>query len=146
MITFHSQRIARAAFQRVENRVERGAGDKYLSFARAFPTLIHTSGLAQASAFALAKGAEKRDVLNDLAEVINAADPDWPFDSGSTLHEIAVHQATGVRDYIRLTRHALEAATWIKRYAEALIAKADATDSNATAHASVDASSRSEDT
>lgn len=128
MIEIRSQRIARAAFLQVESRVERAASDKYLSFARAFPTLIHTSGLAQASAFALAKRAEKLDVLNDLADVVNAADSHWQFDNGSRLHEIAVHRDTGLNVYIRLTRHALEAATWIKRYAEALIAKGDVDD------------------
>ena len=62
-IEVRSQRIARAAFERVEARRQGASGDSYLSFARAFSTVIHTSGLAQATAFALAKGAEKLEVL-----------------------------------------------------------------------------------
>lgn len=122
-VEFRSQRIARQAFQCVEERQKKPNRDKYLSFARAFPTLIHTSGLAQAGAFALAKGSEKLDVLDDLAEVINAADNGWGLKgnaAGKALDNLARNKPTD--EYVRLTRDALQAATWIKRYAEALLA------------------------
>jgi CRISPR-associated protein Cmr5 len=120
-LEIRSQKIARAAFRCVERHVHR-APEKYLAFARTFPTLIHTSGLAQAGAFALAKGEEKLEVLNDLADVMNAADEDWQFVDGAALDEKARRRETDVWTYLRMTRQALQAATWIKRYAEALLA------------------------
>lgn len=116
-----SQRIARAAFQQVEGRGHQPNPDKYLAFARTFPTLVHTSGLAQAAAFALAKKEEKLEVLDDLAQVIHAADDEWQFVDGRALDAKARCSETDVWTYMRLTRQALQSATWIKRYSEALL-------------------------
>lgn len=121
-LRIRSQELARAAFLCVEHRARQPGADKYLAFARAFPTLIHTCGLAQAGAFALAKQEEKRKVFDDLAQVMNAIDAGWQFGDGAALDELARHRETDVGTYPRLTRQALQAATWIKRYAEALLA------------------------
>ncbi len=137
-LEIRSQKIARAAFQRVEGRLHQPAPDKYLAFARAFPTLIHTCGLAQAGAFALAKREEKLKVFDDLAQVMNAADEGWQFDDGAALDALARRRETDVGTYLRMTRQALQAATWIKRYAEALLAAKQATragDADATPEA-----------
>ena len=58
-----SQKLAQAAFACVQNR-----GATYEPFAKKFPALIHTCGLAQAVAFALAK--KETDYIGDLAAVI----------------------------------------------------------------------------
>ena len=44
---------------------------EYVSFAKKFPALIHTCGLAQAVAFALAK--KEANYIADLSEVLKAA-------------------------------------------------------------------------
>ena len=107
-----SQRVAEAAFNAVEGRATEPKKDKYLAFAREFPTLIHTCGLAQATAFALAKGKVHGLLLDDLAKVSRGED-------GKQFQK-TVREAP-LMDYLALTREALFAATWIKRYAEALL-------------------------
>lgn len=114
-----SQKLARAAFAAVERRTGAGA-DRYLAFARQFPTLIHTCGLAQATAFALARGGEKLDLLTDLAVVLQQA-REYTAADGRALHAYAVGEPVWV--YLRVTRDALLAAGWLKRYAEALLAR-----------------------
>lgn len=124
-IEIRSQRVARAAFDQIEiqSHDTRDKQDKYLSFAKAFPALIHTSGLAQATAFALAKKKHHEQVLDDLAAIIG--------ENGATtagkFHECV--RGADWTNYIRLTRDALFAATWLKRYAEAVLKTADSNDS-----------------
>lgn len=128
-IKIRSQRIAREAYRRVQEKAEnsdQSKRDKYLAFARSFPTLIHSCGLAQASAFALAKGEEKAEVLEDVTRVVMVIDSSWPFQNAWDLHQQAIRQEPDenepdVSKYLLLTRQALESATWIKRYAEALL-------------------------
>lgn len=129
-IDIRSQRIARSAFERVERRARHDSGkpDEYLSFARSFPTMIHTSGLSQAVAFALAKGikqADKRHLIDDLCHVLHETDCGWQLEPGEITDGKALdckaRNEDKVEAYMRLTRHALQAATWIKRYAEALL-------------------------
>lgn len=123
-IEIRSQRIAREAYRQVESARTRKTPperEKYLAFARSFPTLIHACGIAQASAFALAKGDEKAEVLEAITNVVYAVDSSWNFTNASGLHNAAIHGETSILKYLRLTRQALDAATWIKRYAEALL-------------------------
>lgn len=123
-IDFRSQRIAQAAFAAVERRSDAA----YLGFARSFPTLIHTSGLAQAVAFALAKGVsqrEKRQLIDDLCQVLHVSGCGWLQNVAAADGDALDFQARSVdvTSYLRLTRQALQAATWLKRYAEALLSK-----------------------
>lgn len=135
-VTVRSREIARAAFGAVEARAKEfarspGKRDKYRGFALAFPTLIHTSGLAQATAFAFAKGDEKLDVLDDLATTIQKAihrSEAAANHPGRELQRIA-RETEDVMEYLRLSRVALQCATWIKRYSEALLKTGDADDS-----------------
>lgn len=86
----------------------RGAEEhEYRRAARSLPMLIHTCGVAQAFAFARAK--EHHALLEDLTAVLD-----------NSLLEEEVRTAEVVR-YLRLSRDALAAAGWLKRYAEALI-------------------------
>ena len=107
-----SQRLAQAAFAQIAQYGK--PGKEYASFAKKFPALIHTCGLAQAVAFAQAK--KEENYLADLAKVLSAAG----------YSEIAETQALGalareakLSAYMRLSRDALNAAGWLKRYVEA---------------------------
>lgn len=108
-----SQKMAREAYGTIKNR---HPGDKYKSFARGFPALIHTCGLAQAIAFAQAKDEHQRQYADDLAKVLTAAGHGEVQDAkrlGEQTHNLPVTQ------YLRLSRNALAAAEWLKRYVEA---------------------------
>ncbi len=96
---------------------------KYLSFSRSFPTLIHTCGLAQASAFANAKSEHHADVLHDVAIAMGLANADALLTRART---------EPVLDYLRLTREGLQAASWVKRYAEALLGEEQETSGGVT--------------
>jgi CRISPR-associated protein Cmr5 len=100
-----SQRFAQEAYARVAARGQ----PKYVSFAKKFPALIHTCGLAQAVAFALAK--KEQDYINDLAGVLKVGGPEM-------LKEQTIKSE--VSAYLRLSRDAIDAATWLKRYVEAV--------------------------
>jgi CRISPR-associated protein Cmr5 len=107
-----SQKLAQGAYARI-----RGYGKpkkEYVSFAKKFPTLIHTCGLAQAVAFALAK--KEIGYVGDLAAVLNGSGhPD--ISSAQTLHERT--RTLQLSGYLRLSRDAISAAGWLKRYVEA---------------------------
>jgi len=106
------QRLAQVAFECIQKR--KALKDKprkeYVGFAKRFPSLIHSCGLAQALAFAQAKAPE--GYLDDLAAVLKAEQ-----------REMLLKKAreSAVPEYMRLSREALEAAGWLKRYAEALL-------------------------
>jgi len=112
-----SQRLAKAAFPRVQechSRLTKKQFEEYVRFAKKFPALIHTCGLAQAVAFALAK--EEHGYVADLTVVLQGAGhaeitESRPLDRHS--------RETQLGDYLRLSRDALSAATWLKRYVEA---------------------------
>ncbi|MFO1429292.1 MAG: type III-B CRISPR module-associated protein Cmr5 [Candidatus Competibacteraceae bacterium] len=105
------QQRAQQAYERVKNY----SGDKreadYQRFCKRFPALIQSCGLAQSVAFAQAKLPE---YLEDLAKVI---DQSWNKDK---LAEQA--RTAPLLQYQQHTQAALSAATWLKRYAEALLA------------------------
>lgn len=126
-----SQRYAQAAYKRVTARVttndkgKKVLEDKYETLAKKFPALIHTCGLAQAVAFAEAKGASKDQdkpkpelqYIHDLAAVLNAGGHTEIMDA-----KVLAQQSRDVAlgGYLRLSRDALQAASWLKRYVEAL--------------------------
>ena len=107
-----SQKLAQAAFARIARY---GKPDKeYVSFAKKFPALIHTCGLAQAVAFALAK--KQTGYVEDLAAALNGSGhPE--ITSTQTLHQQT--QTLQLNGYLRLSRDAINAAAWLKRYVEA---------------------------
>jgi CRISPR-associated protein Cmr5 len=105
----HSQLWAQQAYERVSARKGRDGEADYLRFSKRFPSLIHTCGLAQALAFAEAKNQDA--VLSDLAEVLRTTAARLAEDSRNAK----------VPAYLRLSRDSLAAATWLKRYAEAIL-------------------------
>ncbi len=107
-----SQKLAQEAIK-VVSAWKNASGDKDPNqFARRFPALVQTSGLLQAVAFARDKNdvyAEGfRSVLGVLArETV-----------GKNVEEFEKNLSeSSAVDYMRVSRLALEAATWIKRYA-----------------------------
>lgn len=107
-----SQKMAEAAYKRVLDRKE---DPKFASFARSFPSLIHSCGLDQAVAFARSKKHEK--YLDDLAEVLKLAG----HPNVATADSLeATARTAPVAAYLRLSRNALQAAGWLKRYVEAV--------------------------
>ena len=107
-----SQKLAQAAFARI---AKYGRPNKeYVSFAKKFPALIHTCGLAQAVAFALAK--KETGYIEDLAAVLKGSGHS-ELGSALILHEQT--RSLQLSGYLRLSRDAISAAGWLKRYAEA---------------------------
>ncbi len=117
-MSLKSQRMAHAAHAQIAARKARSADyrKEYRSFAREFPTLVHQCGLAQAVAFAQAKNAHQADYVNDLAAVLTAVDH-----QATNIEALASQtRSLPVSGYVRLSRDALDAAVWLKRYVEAL--------------------------
>jgi len=111
-----SQRMAQAAYSRV--MAHQPVTDEYRSFAREFPALVHTCGLAQAVAFARAKGGAQEIYVNDLAAVLTAAG----HTQVDTVADLARQtQIQPLNHYLRLSRDTLTAAVWLKRYVEAVV-------------------------
>jgi CRISPR-associated protein Cmr5 len=104
----NSQKMAQKAYETIRVRVP---SPEFRSFARAFPSLIHSCGLAQAVAFAKSKN--RNEFLVDLTEVLRVAGYVQLSDLGKATRE------SDVTTYVRLSRHALQAASWLKRYVEA---------------------------
>ncbi len=117
-----SQRMAMAAFPAVEKRKNNTQINfkEYTTFAKKFPSLIHTCGLAQAIAFAQAK--KENEYLDDLAEVLKSAQF-IGINNKDDLAKKSRHE--NLSGYLRLSHNALLAAGWLKRYVEALNEKTD---------------------
>ena len=103
------QKMAQEAYARVSGRQGGGFAD-YSSFAFSFPSLIHACGLVQAVAFDRAKG--KDDYIEDLEAVFNTVD--------HTDNLAQQSREAGLADYTRISRHALAAASWLKRYCQGM--------------------------
>lgn len=91
------------------------------SFSRGFPALIQTSGLLQALAYGLRQDDAKGKYVQGFVSVLTAV---VRYDEGQTGDEYVDPEqfASELRgmpaeDYMRVSRFALEAASWIKRYA-----------------------------
>ena len=113
-----SQRMSQAAYPRIAKR-KNGLSDKafreYTTFAKKFPALVHTCGLAQAVAFALAK--QETGYLEDLCSVLQASG----HASLGTPEELRRAASTvSLSLYVVLSRNALRSAEWLKRYVEAV--------------------------
>ena len=101
---------------------ERKEQKRYGALCHRFPLLVRESGLVAALGFLAAKdGGEQTPegkLLAHYAEALGYADGD-----GEALRGYCV--ACDLAEYRRLTRAALQAAEWFKRYAEAVL-KVDA--------------------
>lgn len=85
--------------------------EDYAQLAKKFPALVHNCGLAQAIAFVQAKeGATGEAYIAHLAQTMGSIG-----DIGS------ISRSADLMKYQKLTREAIESATWLKRYSEALL-------------------------
>ncbi len=122
MTVTREQLFAQRAFEVVSKRVKIGKDLKeYKSFVRSFPALIQSCGLAQALAFAMSKGGSKdegnqrahSDEVEDLIATLGVQ-------TGSLDFHKKVRECD-LKEYMRISREAMDAAGWVKRYADGLI-------------------------
>lgn len=112
-----SQKLAQAAYAQIAIHTRNGQrkpDKEFVSTVKKFPSLIHTCGLAQAVAFALAKKDE--EYLGYLAAVLKAVGH-VEITHPNTLDQQA--RTSQLSEYLRLSRDAINAASWLKRYVEA---------------------------
>lgn len=112
-----SQRFAQNAYEQIITHMDgRNAPDKeFVSTAKKFPALIHTCGLAQAVSFALAK--KDYEYMGYLAKILKQVGHPEAKDADSLGNYAREVQLSG---YLRLSRDAINAASWLKRYVEAV--------------------------
>ena len=122
--------VARTAYERIAARRDATKGRqgvdnaKYGALAHKLPGMMLQNGLAQATGFLLAKGnLEHHALLDDLCVVLRAADTTTVAD-GPTLHREIID--SDLDRTLMLTRRSLEAAGWLKRYAQGVL-RVDAT-------------------
>ncbi|MBB1125587.1 type III-B CRISPR module-associated protein Cmr5 [Thiospirillum jenense] len=118
--------VAAAAYERVAARQNADNTKKYGAIVHKLPGMILQNGLAQATGFLLAKGSSAPEhllVLDDLNAVLCAGDAVKTSDR-DTLHRQII--AADLQQTLKLTRQALEAAGWLKRYVQGLL-RVDAT-------------------
>lgn len=139
-----SHDVAQVAYQCVAARKTFAEKKQYGALAHQLPILILQNGLAQATGFLLAKGTDSKPdkdthksknqdqptesahcaLLNDLANVLGY---EKGVPHGKTLHATVI--AADALTTMQLTRRALEATGWIKRYVQGVL-KVDATGSS----------------
>ena len=110
-----SQKYAQHAFSLIQKVKEENEKVKeYRTLALNFPTMILQSGLAQAIGFLQAKGKEEHLLLlAHIAELLG--------ENKDSLHKKILE--ADLSHYQLLTRQAIEAASGLKRYTQALLPK-----------------------
>lgn len=110
-----THKYAEAAFPLVEKMQKDPFEAKYRTLALNFPTMIMQSGLAQAIGFLMAKNSDEHKVfLGHIAKLLG-------HQSNEALHSSILKSNIG--QYQLLTRKALDATSWLKRYTQALLNK-----------------------
>ena len=111
--------VASRAYDQVQARRNHPDEKAYGALAHKLPGMILQNGLAQATGFLLAKGkAEHLALLNDLNAVLRVAGVSTA-DDGAALHQAIL--ASDLTQTLRLTRRALEASGWLKRYVQGVL-------------------------
>ena len=116
-MTTRSQEFAQRAFSCIQTRESslKGAPRKeFASFAKRFPSLVHSCGLAQALTFAQVKAPS--GYLDDVTTVIVANSVGEFCDAARN---------APLPHYMRLTRETLGATGWLKRFCEGLLGDDD---------------------
>jgi len=113
------QKFARSVYENVKRYEDKSKSERdgYGRMAQKLPVLIRTAGLAQALAFVDAKATGSnerpyRQLLDDLADVLGYAGRD------ALLHE---SRKAKLAQYMALTRRALLALTWFKRFSQSIL-------------------------
>lgn len=126
MTELRSHTLARAAYERVTARQAAAFKQEYGALAHKFPGMILQNGLAQATGFLLAKGAatdklgrlkdsEHYALLDDLLALLRTLGAS-DATNRTQLHEQII--AADLAATLLLTRRALEASGWMKRYVQ----------------------------
>ncbi|UOP04602.1 type III-B CRISPR module-associated protein Cmr5 [Conchiformibius kuhniae] len=145
MSRIRSQQYALTAYDLVKNvKIEKEQGKKelaegYRTLALNFPNMILQSGLCQAVGFLLAKGTEDDEngkkseknahfvlLLKHLTKLLNDNDETDALLLNDNDKTDAFHKhilECDLDKYQLLTRNTLEAASWLKRYTQALLPK-----------------------
>ena len=123
MTELRSHRVARAAFEAVVARRDAPFRKAYVALLKGGPGMILVNGLAQTSGFLLAKARDEHLALHeDLRTVLVAAGATRAEDARALHAEII--EADFART-MRLTRSALDACAWMKRYAQGAFVDGD---------------------
>ncbi len=111
-----TQKYAEIAYPLVEKIKDTDIEAKYRTLALTFPTMIMQSGLAQAIGFLMAKGeSHHNEMLKHITKLLD--------------HQVTPEQLyknilkSEITEYQLLTRKAIEASSWLKRYTQALLEK-----------------------
>ncbi len=116
MTVIRSHRVAVAAFEKVSARVGDSFKKQYGALTHKLPVMILQNGLAQATGFLLAKGEKEHlAVLDDLLVVLREGESTQAADAHAFHTEII---AADLSKTMKLTRHALDASAWMKRYVQ----------------------------
>ena len=116
------QERAQRAFgcvQEVEQGKDASTKKKYSTQCRRLPQLIQQCGLCQTVAFLQSKAAEPAvaRALADFAEVVEHGQSATDFAKKCRQSEL--------KEYQWMSRHAIQCASWMKRYAEALLPRGE---------------------
>lgn len=116
------QRLASVIFEQVEAVAARPDAinrERYGSAAHKLPVLIRTAGLTQALHFADARGGpEYKLLLNHLAAAVGVG-AGGPGEPKNVL--LGLSRESQLGEYMRLTREALVALLWYKRFAQTVL-------------------------
>lgn len=118
----HGRVIAFRATAPSDSDKDKATRKKYGGMAHKLPILIHDAGLAQAVAFVQSRDNQpQQQLLDDLARTVGLAD-------GAALADRS--RTAPLAGYMLLTRRALAALVWYKRFAESVldVSQADAAD------------------
>ncbi len=123
MLQTRSQKYAADVYDRVltiqENPNEKLRGE-FLSLARSFPVLVRTVGLVQALSFLAAKAKPEEGKIDQAtAQGLLLTNLSQTVTGGDKLLEDCRNKS--LHNYIRLTRDALDALLWYKRFSESLL-------------------------
>jgi CRISPR-associated protein Cmr5 len=111
------QKRAENAHRCVSGKTSSKDKDEYLRLAKSFPALVHTCGLVQAIAYVRAKDNKAKTGETYLGHLSRVMVVDLSKDT--TLEDKS--RDADLMEYQFLSLEAIEAATWLKRYAEALL-------------------------
>lgn len=124
-MSIRAHQFATAAYECVQARrsVPQDKRKKYGAIAHKLPGMILQNGLAQATGFLLAKGKDDPEdhhswLLDDLSAVLRAARV-LEVPDRTTLHRTVI--AADLGQTLKLTRSALEASGWLKRYVQGVL-------------------------
>lgn len=112
MPTIRTQKYAEIAYPLVNAIKGSELESKYRTLALNLPTMILQSGLMQTVGFLLAKGTDEHLTIYQHLKILLNDD---------NLHETV--RTSDIVKYQRLTRNAIEASSWLKRYTQALLQK-----------------------